>query len=154
MNKGREYGIPGLGLAGDWPGAWTQTYAQLDTEAGPKGFDEDYFVQQVAGMSQLTGDLMLVKPIVIDFGWGDLKSALKKVPDAGFVAPTNAVTQRRDLVNQYVATFRQVEGGAYEEAKKALRDLATNISTWVAPASRPGLSKLVDGQMAKLSSAT
>ena len=25
MNKGRAYGIPGIGLAGDWPGGWTQT---------------------------------------------------------------------------------------------------------------------------------
>ena len=44
MNKGRAYGIPGIGLAGDWPGGWTQTYAQLDTEAGAHGFDKDYFV--------------------------------------------------------------------------------------------------------------
>ena len=49
MNKGRAYGIPGVGLAGDWPGGWTQTYAQVDTEAGMHGFDKNYFVQQVAG---------------------------------------------------------------------------------------------------------
>ena len=87
MNKGRAYGIPGIGLAGDWPGGWTQTYAQLDTEAGPHGFDKDYFVQQVAGLSQLAGEFMLVKPIVIDLGWGNLKSALVNLPDSGFVAP-------------------------------------------------------------------
>ena len=58
MNKGRGYKIPGLGLAGDWPGGWTQTYAQIDTEAGPHGFDEDYFVQQVAGLSQIAGEFM------------------------------------------------------------------------------------------------
>ncbi len=40
MNKGRAYGLPGIGLAGDWPGAWTQTYAQADTEAGMHGFDD------------------------------------------------------------------------------------------------------------------
>ncbi|HEY7389417.1 MAG TPA: twin-arginine translocation signal domain-containing protein, partial [Bryobacteraceae bacterium] len=39
MNKGRAYLIPGIGLAGDWPGGWTQTYAQVDTEAGMHGFD-------------------------------------------------------------------------------------------------------------------
>ena len=61
MNKGRAYQIPGIGLAGDWPGGWTQTYAQLDTEAGAHGFDQDYFVQQVAGLSQLAGDLMQVR---------------------------------------------------------------------------------------------
>src|SRR5205807_631457 len=82
MNKGRAYKIPGIGLAGDWPGGWTQTYAQLDTEAGPHGFDREYFVQQVAGLSQLTGELMQVKPLVIDLGWGELKSALVNLPDS------------------------------------------------------------------------
>src|SRR5438045_5404032 len=72
MNKGRGYGIPGLGLAGDWPGGWTQTFAQVDTEAGPHGFDQNYFVQQVAGLSQVTADLMTVRPLVIDLGWGHL----------------------------------------------------------------------------------
>jgi hypothetical protein len=41
---------------------WTQTYAQVDTEAGAHGFDKDYFVQQVAGLTQLTGELMQVEP--------------------------------------------------------------------------------------------
>ena len=44
---------------------WTLSFAaQLDSEAGLHGFDKDYFVQQVAGLSQLAGDLMLVKPTV------------------------------------------------------------------------------------------
>src|SRR2546425_4931088 len=71
--------------------------------------------------SPCTGDLMLVKPIVIDFGWGNLESALNKVPDSGVVAQSKAATQRRDLVNQYIATFRKVDVGAYDDAKKALR---------------------------------
>jgi hypothetical protein len=70
MNKGRAYGIPGIGLAGDWPGGWTQTYAQINTEAGPHGFNEEYFVQQVGGLSQLASELMLVNPLIIDLGWG------------------------------------------------------------------------------------
>ena len=49
MNKGCAYGHPGVGLPGDWSGAWTQTYVQADTEAGMHGFDKDYLVQQVAG---------------------------------------------------------------------------------------------------------
>ena len=54
LNKGGSYNppIPGVGLAGDWPGAWTQTYSQIDTEAGPMGFSPEYFVQQVAGMNR------------------------------------------------------------------------------------------------------
>ena len=49
MNKGRGFKLPGIGLAGDWPGGWTQTYSQMDTEAGPMGFDKNYFRSQVGG---------------------------------------------------------------------------------------------------------
>jgi hypothetical protein len=150
MNKGRHYRIPGIGLAGDWPGGWTQTYAQLDTEAGPHGFDKDYFVQQVAGLSQLAGELMLVKPIVIDLGWGDIKSALVNLPASGFVARQNAATQRRALVHQYVDAFRKVEVAAYDDAKSALKNLAANVSSGVVTDRQAALSALVDGQLSKL----
>ena len=104
MNKGRVYKIPGIGLAGDWPGGWTQTYAQAHTGPGPHGFDQDYFVQQVAGLSQLAGEFMLVKPLVIDLGWGALKSALVSLKDQALMA-------------RYVAAFRRVEAGALADAK-------------------------------------
>ena len=131
MNKGRAYKIPGIGLAGDWPGGWTQTYAQTDTEAGLHGFDEHYFVQQVAGLSQLAGELMTVKPIVIDLGWGALKSAIVKLPAA----------DRDRLLPQYLAAFRHVETGALDDARAALGPLAV-LDT---------LKPLVDAQLAKLS---
>jgi hypothetical protein len=150
MNKGRAYGIPGIGLAGDWPGGWTQTFAQVDTEAGAHGFDQDYFVQQVAGLSQLAGEFMLVKPLVIDLGWGTLKSALVNLQDSGFVAPHEATAHRQTLVKQYVAAFRHVEAAALDEAKSALHDLAANISAWVGTDQRGALSALADGQLAKL----
>jgi hypothetical protein len=151
MNKGRGFGIPGIGLAADWPGGWTQTYAQLDTEAGLHGFDRDYFVQQVAGLSQMAGEFMLVRPIVIDLGWGQLKSALIDLPDNGFVAPPNAATQRQTLVNQYVAAFRKVEAGANDDARSALKNLGANVSAWVAADKQAALRTLLDGQAAKLS---
>src|SRR6266566_2380997 len=151
MNKGRAYRIPGIGLAGDWPGGWTQTYAQLDTEAGPHGFDKEYFMQQVAGLSQLAGELMLVKPIVIDLGWGELKSALINLPESGFVARQDAATRRRTLVDQYVAAFRKVEVTAHGDAKGMLKDLAANVSAWVVPDKQATLSTLVDVQISKLS---
>ena len=151
MNKGKAYGIPGIGLAGDWPGGWTQTYAQLDTEAGPHGFDKDYFVQQVAGLSQMTGELMLVKPVVIDLGWGNLKSALVKLPDSGFVAPQDAAKQRPTLMNQYVAAFRDVEAASYEGAKGTLKNLLANISGWITTGEQAALRTLVEGQISKLS---
>ena len=150
MNKGRAYGIPGIGLAGDWPGGWTQTYAQVDTEAGMHGFDSDYFVQQVAGLSQLAGEFMLVKPLVIDLGWGILKSALLKLSNAGFIAPQEAASHRQTLVNQYITAFRHVEAAALTEARGALNSLSGNISAWVADDQQSALRALVEGQLAKL----
>src|SRR5260370_33446830 len=150
MNKGRAYRIPGIGLAGDWPGGWTQTYAQLDTEAGAHGFDKDYFVHQVAGLSQLAGEFMLVRPLVIDLGWGTLKSALVNLQDSAFVAPHEATAHRRALVNQYVAAFRHVEAAARDAARSTLNDLVANISAWVVTDQQAALLPLVDGQLAKL----
>jgi hypothetical protein len=150
MNKGRGYGIPGLGLAGDWPGGWTQTYAQIDTEAGAHGFDKDYFVQQVAGLSQVTGDLMTVKPLVIDLGWGELKSAIVKLTQTDFVAPQNAADDIRALVDQYSAVFRKVEASANAEARTLLKDLGATVSRRIVPEKQGTVNKLIDGQLAKL----
>jgi len=150
MNKGRPYHIPGIGLAGDWPGGWTQTYAQIDTEAGAHGFDKDYFVQQVAGLTQLAGELMLVEPLTIDLGWGTLKSALVKLKDASFVVRQEAAAQRKKLIEQYVATFRHAEAGALDAAKGALDGLAATIATSVVTDERGALKTLMDGQRAKL----
>jgi len=150
MNKGRAYRIPGIGLAGDWPGAWTQTYAQVDTEAGARGFDKDYFVQQVAGLSQIAGEFMLVKSLVIDLGWGALKSGLIKLPDSAFVRPQEAKTQRETLVNQYVAAFRHVEAGALADAKRTLTDLAAKVAGTVVPDQQGALRASIDSQIAKM----
>ena len=150
MNKGREYKIPGIGLAGDWPGGWTQTFAQIDSEAGPHGFDENYFVQQVAGLTQIAGELMLVKPLTIDLGWGAIKSAITTLPDADFVAAGNAGEQRKALLAQYVAAFRQVEAARHPEARTALKGLKTAIASSVMGEKRAGLTTLVDDQLAKL----
>ncbi len=137
MNKGRAYKIPGLGLAGDWPGAWTQTYAQVDSEAGPQGFDKNYFVQQVAGLTQIAGDLMRVDPRVIDLGWGEIKSAIVAVKEAG-------------LLDQYVAAFRHVEAGAPDKGAAALKNLSTSVTSRVAATDSAPIAKLIDAQVAKL----
>ena len=157
MNKGRGYKIPGCGLAGDWPGAWTQTYAQVDTEAGVHGFDENYFVAQVAGLSQIAGEFMQVRPSVIDLGWGELKTALATLKDADFVAVADAAAIRRKLVEQYVHAFRNVETGALanagrdDQASVALKELATAVASVVITEKRAGLNQLIDAQRAKLS---
>jgi TAT (twin-arginine translocation) pathway signal sequence len=150
MNKGRVYGIPGIGLAGDWPGGWTQTYAQLDTEAGAHGFDQDYFVQQVAGLSQLAGELMGVDPLVIDLGWGKLRSALANLPDASFAAREDVAGERRTLLGQYVAAFRQVEAGTRDAARSMLKDLAAGVATRVASDQHAAVNALIDALVAKL----
>ncbi len=151
MNKGRAYGIPGIGLAGDWPGGWTQTYAQVDTEAGMHGFDQHYFVQQVAGLAQLAGEFMLVHPRVIHLGWGSLKSALAKLPDSAFTAAREATVRRQSLIDQYIAAFRHVEAAALGEARAALETLSANISQWIVTEQQPPLRKLVETQQAVLS---
>jgi hypothetical protein len=150
MNKGRFYGSPGLGLAGDWPGGWTQTYAQIDTEAGAHGFDKDYFAQQVAGLSQIAGELMLVDPRVIDLGWGKLKSALMTLPDLGFTARDEGRVRREKLMQKYITAFRHVEASAFDRAKGALEDLAADVMASVATEQQGALKELVDGQLAKL----
>jgi hypothetical protein len=150
LMKVRSTRIPAIALAADWPGGWTQTYAQLDTEAGPHGFDQNYFVQQVSGLSQIAAELMRVRPVVIDLGWGELKSALIKLPDSGFVAQPNAATHRQALVNNYVAAFRKVEVSANNDGKSFLKTLAANVSTWVVTDRQADLMTLVDDQLSKL----
>ena len=120
---------PSTSVTSSYHGRWTQTFAQIDAEAGAHGFDEHYFVQQVAGLSQIAGELMLVKPQVIDLGWGKLKSA---------------------LVDQYVATFRKAEKGAMVEAKADLKQLQSSIDSRVATDQESPLKTLVDGQFARL----
>jgi hypothetical protein len=93
----------------------------------------------------------LVKPVVIDLGWGELKSAIINLPDSGFVDRRNAETQRRTLVNQYTAAFRKVEVAAYDVAKNDLKNLTANVSAWVVPDKQSALNALVDGQISKLS---
>ena len=165
LNRGSDFGIAGLGLAGDWPGAWTQTYAQLQTEAEGEvvGFDADNFLQEVAGFSQMIGNLMLVDPIVIDRGWGSIRAGLQceiaaicsnpptgRLPDSQFVSPVDAPSTRQILLNQYFAITDLLEKGKYAKAKTALTKLQTDITTFVAEPNRTALNVLISTQAAKL----
>jgi len=118
---------------------------------GPGGFDRDYFVQQVAGLTQLAGEFMLVHPRVIDLGWGTLKSALVNLPDSGFVARP-AAAHRAAMLKQYVAAFRQVETAALDQARSTLHDLAEHIAVAITTGRRDALTALVDAQLARLKS--
>ena len=93
---------------------------------------------------------MLVRPIVIDLGWGKLKSELVNLTDSAFVASKNAAADRRLLLEQYTSAFRSVDAGASDKAKRTLKELFANISTRVVPDKHSALKGLVDGQLAKL----
>lgn len=149
MNRGREYARPGIGLAGDWPGAWTQTFAQVDTEAGVHGFDEHYFMQQVAGLTQVAGDLMRVDPRVIDLSWGQLKSALVSLKDDAFAAGAASATRAR-LIEQYVSAFRQMESGSAPSATATLAALSAAASAALAPEARASVQAKVSDVTARL----
>lgn len=151
LPKGRAHarirGYP-LRRAGEHDGQIANSRRRFFEAVG--GFDKDYFVQQVAGLTQIAGEFMHVKPIVIDLGWGTLKSALATLKDSGFVKADEAATHRQTLVNQYVAAFRHVESANLDGARNTLNDLAANISARVATDERVALVKLVEGQRAKL----
>ena len=146
MNKGRAYGIPGAGLAGDWPGAWTQSFSQVDTEAGPHGFDPAYFTQQVAGLSQITGEFMMVDPVVIDLGWGRLRSQLATLSPGDVATGAGAGS----LMGRFEDTFRQVAAGRREEARAGLSALETEAASSLAPERAHAVQAEVNGLAAKL----
>ena len=100
--------------------------------------------------SQIAGELMTVRPAVIDLGWGELKSAIAALKDTGFVAPQEAAVQRLRLLDQYVAAFRHVEAGARDKGAAGLKDLSTSVASRVTAADREAIAKLVDAQLAKL----
>jgi hypothetical protein len=170
VNKGRSYNppIPGIGLAGDWPGAWTQEYAQLSTEAGYPGFDEHYFVTQVAGLTQIAGSIMAQDNVrvVLDFGWGEIASGLTctlpsicttkpptgLLPDANFVDPASAPAQRAELVNEYQIAYHYVEQAQYGKAINELQTLEQNVAKWIQDPNQTLLTILINDQISKLTS--
>ncbi len=168
VNKGRSYSpqIPGVGLAGDWPGAWTQEYSQLDTEAGAHGFDENYFVTQVAGLTQIAGTIMAQDnaKIVLDLGWGQIASGLTcslasicttrpstgLLPDSQFTNLALAPALRSKLLYIYNAAMADVQGGLYPQAKTLLQTLQSAITSTIKDPNQTALNILIDNQIAKL----
>src|SRR5205085_3467765 len=97
----------------------------------------DYFAKQVAGMSQVVGNLMVVDPLVIDFGWGNLKSGLAcdfryicntvpltgLLPDSQFAYPEVASSLRTALISEFNLAMEYLESGQYAKAKSTLEAL-------------------------------
>jgi hypothetical protein len=168
VNKGRSYTpqIPGIGLAGDWPGAWTQEYSQYDTEAGPAGFDPNYFVTQVAGLSEIAGSFMAqdnVK-IILDLGWGQIASGLTctlpsictstpmtgLLPDSQFNNAALASALRAKLMFLYKSAMTFVQNGQYPQATNLLQNLQASISSTIKDPNQTALNILIGNQIAKL----
>jgi hypothetical protein len=170
-------GSPGIGLAGDWPGNWTQEYSQYYTEAGTggdvstttgamPGFDENYFTNEVGGLAEMAGKMMAQTNLVIttDLGWGNIASGLLcttsaicsttpttgQLPDSQFVTPANATGQRAQLVSQYQKAFRYVEHGQYTRAIDALQALEQSVDNSILNPNQTALDVLINNQIQKL----
>ena len=113
--------------------------------------NENYFAAQVAGLSQITGEFMQVRPLLIDLGWGELKSSLVTLKDADFTAKADAAANRKRLLGQYVEAFRHVEAAKHPQAASALKDLSSSIASAVVTEKQPAVRMLIDARLAKLS---
>ena len=122
----------------------------MDTEAGAQGFDRNYFRAQVAGLTQIAGDLMRVDPSVIDLSWGELKSAIANLEDKAFLKPDSSREQRQALLEHYVSVFRAVESGNRNGTQSALKSLAAGLPAAIIPDARDKVSLLIDKQLAKI----
>jgi hypothetical protein len=135
---------PGIGLAGNWPGSQTQTFAQLGV------FDANLFHTQVAGMAQIIGELMLVEPIVIDLGWGSMHATINNLAETAFNDAAKAGGQKAALLNLYALMFEEVELGDLSTAKVKLQTMKTNVTAQIKTANATALLTLIDAQIAKL----
>jgi hypothetical protein len=173
VNSAELKGSPGVGLAGDWPGNWTQSYSQLTTEAGCPtpttcsqipGWDANAFVSTTGGMTGLAGVMMAQTnlKIVLDLGWGSIASGILcttsaicvttptsgQLPDTAFKSSGSASTQRAALFSQYQTAFQYVQQGQYRQAINALQTLEQNVTSFVS--SPTALNVLIGNQITKL----
>jgi hypothetical protein len=135
---------PGIGFAGNWPGAHTQVYSGL------RYFDPKLFRTQVLGMSQIVGELMLVKPVVIDLGWGNLHAMLANLNGDLFVTPVKWANRKAAFFDTYARVFSQVESGDLSSARAGLEALKSELLSEVTPAEAMPLIVVIDEQIAKL----
>jgi len=171
VNSAELKGAPGVGLAGDWPGNWTQSYSQLITEASCPtpttcaqipGWDANYFVATTGGMTEMAG-LMMAQTnlkITLDTGWGSIASGILcttsaicvttpttgQLPDTSFKG--NAATQRAALFSQYQTAFQYVQQGQYRQAINAFQTLQGMVTADIT--SPTALNTLIGSQITKL----
>jgi hypothetical protein len=141
--------IPGGGLAADWVGSHCQSFAGIER------FDKDIFYAQVATMSQIAGNLMLVAPIVLDYVWGDLNILIRDLPDEAFIShpkkPDLATKLREWLLHFDDEAFASVRRGLYHKAKARLEKLKERVTDWiVVEANQAAVIAKIDEAIAKL----
>jgi len=115
-------------------------------------------------MSQVIGNLMVVDPLVIDFGWGRLKSGLAcastllctttpvtgQLPDSQFNVPAAlAPAIRSKLIFLYNAAMTALENGQYAQAKSLLQNMQTSIISTIKDPNQTALNILISAQLAK-----
>ena len=114
-------------------------------------------------MSQVIGNMMVVDPLVIDFGWGNLKSGLAcqdkilcttapktgYLPDSQFNNPSTAAATRAQLIALYNVAMTQLEQGLYDQAKSKLASLQQAIGDSVKDPNQTALNLLITAQLAK-----
>ncbi|MBF0545018.1 MAG: hypothetical protein HQM08_11315 [Candidatus Riflebacteria bacterium] len=135
---------PGIGLAGNWPGSQTQTIAQLGV------FDPNLFHSQVKGMTQIIGELMLVRPIIIDLGWGKMHAMINNLTETSFIDPKKTATQKTVLLSLYSQLFENIENVNLSLGKNLLQTIKTNVATQLTPTIATPLLELINQQISKI----
>jgi hypothetical protein len=141
---GRARGLPSFATMGA-QGAYWSTNSHIEE------FDPELYVTQVAGMSQLTGELMMVDLVAADASWGFLHDEIASLADDSFVNPNNAEQRRNTLLNKFDAMFEQVKQGAFNGAANKLQeDLRKRIEAWVVPDDQAVLLQMIDAAILML----
>jgi hypothetical protein len=107
---------------------------------------------------------MVVEPLVIDFGWGNLKSGLActdkfvcsttpatgLLPDSQFLYPAIAPVLRTALISEYNLAMTQLETGQYAASKTTLESMQAAVASWVAEPNQTALQVLLTTQVNKM----
>jgi hypothetical protein len=142
--------LPSIGLAGNWPGYHTQIFAGIER------FDKQLFYEQVAALSQIAGEFMVADLTPIDLVWGNLKTAIRNLPDRAFKQPTQALNQRAELFKTFedlFKPFKQAEADSRGKAIPKLQNMKKQASDWIIEASQSSLIAKIDDCVALCSGA-
>jgi hypothetical protein len=133
--------LPSIGLAGNWPGYHTQTFAGIER------FDKQLFYEQVAGLSQIAGQFMVADLTAIDLVWGNLKTAIRKLPDKAFKQPAQASIQRAELFKAFddlFKPFKQKQIDSCGKASPKLQSMKKQVADWIVDASQASVDAKID----------